>query len=150
MKQNGAFMRRRLNKNKKGGIEGLPLQLLIIIVIASIGLTTMVGWMNNIEEPSTIDDAGVTVKKMGSYYDVTVSAYDNNGNAVSDADVVITGLGAKNYSYSTNSVPTGKTGSTGSVTLRVTLNSLDTYGYLNVEISKPGMSTYKTSVLVTK
>ncbi|MDD7423679.1 MAG: hypothetical protein PUK31_01555 [Candidatus Methanomethylophilaceae archaeon] len=158
MKQNTAFMRRRLNKNKKGGIEGLPLQLLIIIVIASIGLATMVGWMNSIEEPSTIDDAKVTVKKMSnSYYDVTVTAYDNNGNVIEGADVVVSGLGAKAYTYSssayngsTGNVPAGKTLSSGTVTLKITLNNLDDYGYLNVEISKPGMSTYKTTVLVTK
>ena len=55
MKHNKAFMKKaKMRKNKKGGIEGLPLQLLIIIVVASLGLTMMVGWINNIEEPSTI------------------------------------------------------------------------------------------------
>ncbi|MBQ3736400.1 MAG: hypothetical protein II855_05650 [Candidatus Methanomethylophilaceae archaeon] len=30
--------RKAMHKNRKGGIEGLPLQLLIIIVVASLGL----------------------------------------------------------------------------------------------------------------
>lgn len=30
--------KRKMRANKKGGVEGLPLQLLIIIVVASLGL----------------------------------------------------------------------------------------------------------------
>ena len=58
MKQRCVFIRnkRKLHTNKKGGIEGLPLQLLIIIVIASLGLAMMVGWMNNIDEPDIRKD----------------------------------------------------------------------------------------------
>lgn len=87
----------KLRKNKKGGIEGLPLQLLIIIVVASLGLTMMVGWMNNIEEPTTIDRVEVTVSPTSNVqskeylFDITV--YDNKGNPIDDADIVITGLG---------------------------------------------------------
>ncbi len=40
MKQITLFRTKRkaMRANKKGGIEGLPLQLLIIIVVASLGL----------------------------------------------------------------------------------------------------------------
>ena len=92
------FKKRALRKNKKGGIEGLPLQLLIIIVVASLGLTMMVGWMNNIEEPTTISRIEAYADPTDSDYkkdfDVTVIVYDNKGNPVEGASVVISGLGA--------------------------------------------------------
>ena len=92
------FKRRALRKNRKGGIEGLPLQLLIIIVVASLGLTMMVGWMNNIEEPTTISRIEVYADPTDSDYkkdfDVTVVVYDNKGNPVEGATVALTGLGA--------------------------------------------------------
>lgn len=99
MKPTRAFMNRiRMKKNKKGGIEGLPLQLLIIIVVASLGLTMMVGWMNNIEEPTTISRVEVYADPTDSDYkkdfDVTVVVYDNKGNPVEGATVALTGLGA--------------------------------------------------------
>ena len=100
MKPRRAFMNRgKLRKNKKGGIEGLPLQLLIIIVVASLGLTTMVGWMNNIEEPTTIDRVAVeadqiNTDKYSNCFELIFEVYDNKGNPVEGADIVITGLGA--------------------------------------------------------
>ena len=43
-----------LRKNRKGGIEGLPLQLMIIIMVATLGTAIIIGWMGNIEEPHSI------------------------------------------------------------------------------------------------
>lgn len=99
MKLRKAFMnnKKSMRKNKKGGIEGLPLQLLIIIVVASLGLTMMVGWMNNIEEPATIDRVEVYADPVDSNYanefELTFVVYDNKGNPVEDANIAITGLG---------------------------------------------------------
>lgn len=35
-----------------GGIEGLPLQLMIIILVATMGTAIIVGWMGSIETPN--------------------------------------------------------------------------------------------------
>lgn len=37
-----------------GGIEGLPLQLMIIILVATMGTAIIVGWMGSIETPQSI------------------------------------------------------------------------------------------------
>lgn len=100
MKRIRAFMKKaKIRKNKKGGIEGLPLQLLIIIVVATLGLSTMVGWMNNIEEPTTIDKVVIDKKvaSSGDHHLVTFYVYDNKGNPVEGANVVISNLGATAY-----------------------------------------------------
>ncbi len=86
--------KRKMRANKKGGIEGLPLQLLIIIVVASLGLAIMVGWMNNIEEPDMIDSVEASYEKSGDAYEVTVRVLDQDGYGVEGADVILTGYGA--------------------------------------------------------
>ena len=258
MKLRKAFMnnKKSMRKNKKGGIEGLPLQLLIIIVVASLGLTMMVGWMNNIEEPTTIDRVEVYADPIDSNYanefKLTFAVYDNNGNPVDDADIVITGQGITTekprvtgnwftdnivdpikdffgfgsdddddstpqyvapptppadvtviekpeivepvepeveetivpeveveqpieivepeveieveeeieiveddeYKFDVLGAPVGgtvvtTTGDNGYCELTVYLSGLGTYGYLDVEVSKPGYGTYKTQVMVS-
>lgn len=96
MKQMTLFRngKRKLRANKKGGIEGLPLQLLIIIVVASLGLAIMVGWMNSIDEPDVIDSVETSYEKVGDAYEVTVRALDQDGYGVEGADVILTGYGA--------------------------------------------------------
>ena len=36
-------------KDRKGGIEGLPLELLIVIVIATVGTAVLIGWMDDVK-----------------------------------------------------------------------------------------------------
>ncbi|MBO6084709.1 MAG: hypothetical protein J6O90_06495, partial [Candidatus Methanomethylophilaceae archaeon] len=80
MKQIQLFIRknkRKMHTNKKGGIEGLPLQLLIIIVVASLGLAVMVGWFNNIDEPDMIDSIETSYDRSGKdTYSITVRVLD--------------------------------------------------------------------------
>ncbi len=108
MKQIQLFIRknrRKMHTNKKGGIEGLPLQLLIIIVVASLGLAVMVGWFNNIDEPDMIDSIETSYDRSGNdTYSITVRVLDKDGYAVEGADVVLTGYGA--YALSGNSYST--------------------------------------------
>ena len=164
MKQIRAFRNRALRKNKKGGIEGLPLQLMIVIVIASLGLAMMVGWMGNIEEPKAIGDIESTVSSShglsfnkDSSITLTVSVYDIEGNPVEGADVIVTGLGASQgdnsiFGYKGNkdsTVPHGVTGEDGSVKITLKLHTSVDYGYLNIEVSKTGYSGNSAQVLVT-
>ena len=96
-----------MGKNKKGGIEGLPLHLLIVIVIASLGLSMMVGWMNNIEEPTTISRVEAYATPVegdyGKDFNITIVVYDNKGNPVEGAAVALTGLGVTVNKPSTTS-----------------------------------------------
>jgi hypothetical protein len=44
----------RLGKDKNGGIEGLPLQLMIMVIIAGVGTAIILGWMTNLQAPNGI------------------------------------------------------------------------------------------------
>ncbi len=103
MKQITHFRKRRMHTNRKGGIEGLPLQLLIIIVIAGLGLGIMVGWMNGIPEPDRIDNIETSCEKANGAYQITVHVTDQNGDGVEGADVVLTGYGAYTLGDNVNS-----------------------------------------------
>mgnify|MGYP003225205835 CR=1 FL=1 len=47
---------RDIRTDRSGGIEGLPLQLMIVILVATMGTAIIVGWMGNIEAPHAIGD----------------------------------------------------------------------------------------------
>ena len=143
--------RKALRKNKKGGIEGLPLQLMIIIMVATLGTAIIVGWMGNIEEPHSINKVEVesdsidltssaVIKSSGSVYrtnqDVIITVYDQNGNPLEGATVILTGLGIKD---SSNKTPHADTNSDGMVVFRgLKISMTSTCGFINVEVSKPG------------
>ena len=85
---------RRLNR--KGGIEGLPMELMIIVVIATLGTAMLIGWMGNIEQPETIgnvdssvDQIIMTSDKSTTSFNITVT--DTSGDGIPGATVLLTG-----------------------------------------------------------
>ncbi len=94
---------RGLNGDRAGGIEGLPLQLLIMVVIAGLGLTIIMGWMNSISAPHAIGEVYVTPSEIVVYdadgdglYEreglvLTVTVTDQGGNRLEGATVLLDG-----------------------------------------------------------
>ncbi len=101
-----------LGKDRRGGVEGLPMELLIILVVASVGIALIVGWMGDLGEKApvaygdvssdvtmiTITDTGYIinggseeVKSFGLGIHVT----DSRGDGVKNAVVKLSGLGIK-------------------------------------------------------
>jgi len=92
-----------LNKNRNGGIEGLPLQLMIMVLIAGIGSAVILSWMGNLHAPSTIaavhsssneivledDDADGIFTAEGLR--LCITALDQNGDPIEGATVVLEG-----------------------------------------------------------
>lgn len=83
-----------------GGIEGLPLQLMIVILVATMGTAIIVGWMGSIETPKAIGDVSIsevvaTMGEDGSIEDVIVTVYDQDGNPLEGAIVTLSGYGIK-------------------------------------------------------
>lgn len=153
------FKRKVLRKNRKGGIEGLPLQLMIIIMIATLGTAIIIGWMGNIEEPHSIsnvvvESGDVDLTKSNTAYssytvlngnngsvyyateDVVISVYDQNGDPLSDATVVLSGLGVTDSSGNTAHANTNADGKVVFKNLRMRMTGH--VGYIDVEVSKSG------------
>lgn len=140
-------LQKGLRKNKKGGIEGLPLQLMIIIIVATLSTGILVGWMNNIDTPNSIGDVSIDSGEAclgdsaGSGFryideEICVTVCDQNGNPLEGAAVVLTGLGIKTES---GNVAYGITDENGNATfsdLMVKMNG--PVGFVDVNVSKAG------------
>ena len=83
-----------MNDNREGGIEGLPLQLMIVILVATLGTAVIMGWMGSIDSPHFIKTIGaeenvVTIEN-GVIGDIHVHVLDENGEPLKGASVLIT------------------------------------------------------------
>ena len=132
-----------LKNSRGGGIEGLPLQLMIIILIATMGTAIIVGWMGSIESPHYIgtvevltDDIKVTG---GQTESGTIEVYvaDQDGNPLEGATIVLTGLGIKDSMGETPHMSTDSNGRAKFESLRIYLFSSD-LGFVKVNVSKSG------------
>lgn len=103
-------------KNEEGAIEGLPLQLLIMVVIAGVAIGVIVGWMSfSKTEVGTItaNPDTITVSRVYGVLNtsVTITVLDQNGKALNDATVTLSGSGVDTAK---------KTGSNGTATFAIT------------------------------
>ena len=106
------------------GIEGLPLQLLIMVVVAGLGLTIIMGWMNSIAAPHSIGDIAVTPGEIvvhdpdgdgiftATGVIITVTVTDQSGDRLEGATVMLQGA---NVMTSKGEVVRGVTNSRGQV-----------------------------------
>lgn len=117
---------RRLGSDHDGGIEGLPLQLLIMVVVAGLGLTIIMGWMNSISAPHSIGEVFVNPSEIAVYdadkdglytregLSITVTVTDQSGDRLEGATVVLDGA---NVRTKDGSQAMGVTDASGQVTL---------------------------------
>lgn len=66
-------IKRQRNWDGRGSIEGLPLQLMIVGLIASLGTAIIVGWISSIETPIYVDHIEIVPR------DILVSDPDGDG-----------------------------------------------------------------------
>lgn len=141
-----------MRKDRNAGIEGLPLQLMVLVLIAGVGTAVMMGWMSGLKAPSSIGSVHVDANEIvlgdadndGLYSDdgvvLTVTVLDQNGDAIEGATVVLTGCQVSNGKGGN---PHGVTDAQGQV--RFTGLSLMTYGgevgFVKVTAAKSGMGT---------
>ena len=82
-----------LSKNRKGGIEGLPLQLMIVIMVATVGSAVIMGWMGNIDTPHYISTLGIEENVVtiddGTIQDIHVCVLDESGEPLGGVSVLI-------------------------------------------------------------
>jgi hypothetical protein len=143
MRKNKRLMK-KMCKNKKGSIEGLPLQLMIIIIIATMGTAILVGWMGNIDTPKSIGEVDVVsgdiILDGNSTTNGFVEVYvaDQNGDPLSGATVVLSGLGVADKNGKTAYAVTDQYGYADFEDLKVTLRG-SSIGFITVNVS---MSEY--------
>lgn len=94
----------------RGGIEGLPLQLLIMVVVAGLGLTIIMGWMNSISAPHSIGEVFVNPSEIAVHDEdkdglytregltITITVTDQSGDRLEGATVVLDGANVKTKS----------------------------------------------------
>lgn len=90
-------------RDTEGGIEGLPLQLMIMVVIAGVGTAVILGWMTNLQAPNAIgavysspteivlqDDDGDGIHENGDI-SIAITVLDKSGDGVQGASVILDG-----------------------------------------------------------
>ena len=142
-------MTHTLKNDRTGGIEGLPMELLIIIVVATIGVGILIGWMNDLQgqEPEVYgditSDATMISYKDGLYtvngdtacaaptFEMTVHVINGNGDGIENAVVKLSGLGVS------GDKTFGQTGSSGDIKFTgLTVATVPgTVGYITATIS---------------
>jgi len=98
----------KFGRDESGSIEGLPLQLMIIGIIASLGTAVIVGWISSIEAPVYIGQVETDPREIAVYdedgdgvYEASldelrVRVLDANGNPVEGASVLCEGASIDN------------------------------------------------------
>ncbi|HEY3419972.1 MAG TPA: carboxypeptidase-like regulatory domain-containing protein [Methanomassiliicoccales archaeon] len=145
-------MRTQFKRDRSGGIEGLPLQLMIMVLIAGIGSAVLLGWMGNLNAPQSIGSVTATPMELVAHdgngdgifearnVDVTITVSDAKGDPVTGATVVLDGC---NIAKQDGTRPYGTTDSNG----RITLNNLQltqtgkAVGFVSVTVTKSGYGT---------
>ena len=146
------FSKRSMSGDRKGGIEGLPLQLMIMVLVAGLGTAVLVGWMGGLSAPSAIatvngdpSEIMITDGNMDGTFEndavsITIFVRDQNGDAVPGASVVLDGC---NVCNADGSVVYGSTDAEGKV--RFDSLSVSRYGqgigFVQVTVAKGGMGT---------
>jgi len=132
----------RLRKNKKGGIEGLPLQLMIVVLVAALGTAVIVGWVGSIDTPTSIGKVTVgsgeidMIKKTNGNITVSISVTDQDGDPLEGALVSLDGCGIRGLN---SSKVYGNTDRNGNIEFKnLTLNNGSGIRYVNVSVSKSG------------
>jgi hypothetical protein len=99
--------KRGLRNDCSAGIEGLPLQLLIMVVVAGLGLTILMGWMNSIAAPHSIGEIYVSPSEILVYDEdkdglytksgivMTITVTDQSGDRLEGATVMLDGANIK-------------------------------------------------------
>lgn len=155
------FTDRNIRKDNEGGIEGLPLQLMILILIATLATAIIIGWMGNIDTPDSIGDVTVDVDSVqavsgnGGYCTIkeTFNVYvvDQDGNPLEGAIVSLSGNGIQKNNGSTAYETTDKDGKVtfnGSYNNKLKLKTSSDISYVTINVSKSGYGEDSTCKLI--
>ena len=138
--------RHRTKLSNEGALEGLPLYLILLVVIAGVGTAIIVGWMSSAQstELDSIEiDDGDSIVTAGSNNNVEITAYDQDGNTLQGVVITLEGCEV---------VESGETGSDGSYTFRdinPTLSQNQNFGEIDVTARYTGDVTTERNAVIT-
>jgi hypothetical protein len=98
---------KKLGRNDSGAVEGLPLQLIIMVAVAAIVLVIVLGWLAPWQSKVDLDMLTVTPSAVdnNNLTTISVTAWDSKGNHLEGVVVEMTGC-----SVGTQVVTTGADG----------------------------------------
>ncbi|UCH88572.1 MAG: hypothetical protein JSV49_09990 [Thermoplasmata archaeon] len=147
---------KKISKDRSGGLEGMPLQLLIIVVIAVMALGIIMYWMSSVNEPpKSIKTIGVEVDgneedidlSKGQPRTIKITVYDTELKKLDGALVILDGCG-----FDQDSEKTGDNGfESGSAEFDGSLVELPPgikTGEIKVTVKKADYATKTTTILV--
>ena len=143
---------KRFRKDRRAGIEGLPLQLMILVLIAGVGSAVMMGWMTGLKAPASISSVVAEPGEIiltdhdanGIYesgaIDIKIHVLDQGGSGVEGAMVILEGC---NIATSNGNTAYAKTDSTGTAVFQdlKAAYSGGSLGFITVKVSKGGAGT---------
>ena len=59
-----AKARKGIGRDRRGSIEGLPLQLMMMVLIAGLGSAMVIGWMGDVQTPTAIGDVATDANEV--------------------------------------------------------------------------------------
>lgn len=143
---------RHSNLDERGGMEGVPLQLIIVVVVGMAALAILVGWLamagdtdptlkRAVTDPDTVKVVGAG--RATASVQVQVFVYDSEGDEVDGAVATFTG--------SVDQKVTQKIESGEKVTIMAALAPGETTGTIDVLVEKGGgMGSCRTTIIVMR
>lgn len=131
-----------------GGIEGMPLQLMIVILVATMCTAILVGWMGSISAPQTIgtlEYESLYIADDGYLGDIEIVVRDGAGNLLEGAVVILDGLNVTSDGGDAVAV-TDENGVATFKDVRIDPGSGRT-GEIAIDVSKSGYSYYGNDTL---
>lgn len=146
------LIKRSIRLDERGALEGMPLQLIIMVVIAGIAISIVIAWLTIFTAPDlakmelisstpSTDPVRITENTTA----ITIKAWDTKGNPLESVSIKMSG---------SNIIVAGLTGSDGTFTasgLNIDIGFAD-FGTIYVEAEFSGtLSITKTlNIVVTK
>jgi hypothetical protein len=146
---------KKIGKDRNGGIEGLPLQLLIIVLVAGVGSAIIMGWMGGLEAPESIGSVHSSMNEIllddddgdgifcAEGVDLCITVMDQDGDAITGASISLEGSGIHT---SEGKRPHGVTDASGKAYFEgLTLSrASSSVGYLTITVAKTGIASTRS------
>ena len=148
----GVLFEKRIRLDDRGALEGMPLQLIIMVVIAGIAISIIIAWLTIFTAPdlSKIDLYGAEpeaepIRITENTTSITIKAWDTKGNPLEGVSIKMSGA---------NLIIAGMTGADGTFTARgldIDIGTSD-FGTIRVEAEFSGTLsiTKSLNIVVTK